>query len=317
MGQKAPERHRHATAWRRNSEVEIVVDVALPILEGNVRFLFQSFLVITIVFAGATYAFGNTSVGVEFLLKKILLVGGTLFLITNWLDFTNIIVSSLGVLGLRIGGLSAIQLTTADLFSPARIAGIGFEYADDLLNRASEQAGYLGTGYLSGEGILLVIAALVMGLSFIIIALQVFMLLIEFKLVTLGAFILIPFAIMDRTTSLAQDALGYVHRRRSQDLCPGDRHQPGDRLRRTPDHIPGGRIGRGLRHHGHRPDLRHVVDPGTWLGRVDRRRWTADRCGRHRTNRRHRGGTRCRCWICGRRWRQSDHRDSEESRRRG
>jgi len=186
------------------------LNLALPILEGNVRFLFQSFLVITIVFAGATYAFGNTSVGVEFLLKKILLVGGTLFLITNWLDFTNVIVSSFGVLGLRVGGLSAVQLTTADLFSPARIAGIGFEYADDLLNRASEQAGYLGTGYLSGEGILLVIAALVMGLSFIIIALQVFMLLIEFKLVTLGAFILIPFAIMDRTTSLAQGALGYV-----------------------------------------------------------------------------------------------------------
>ena len=51
---------------------------------------------------------------------------------------------------------------------------------------------------------------LVLALSFILIALQVFMLLIEFKLVTLGGFILLPFALLDRTTSLAQGALGYV-----------------------------------------------------------------------------------------------------------
>ena len=36
------------------------------------------------------------------------------------------------------------------------------------------------------------------------------MALIEFKIVTLGGFILLPFAILDRTTSLAERALGYV-----------------------------------------------------------------------------------------------------------
>jgi type IV secretion system protein TrbL len=36
------------------------------------------------------------------------------------------------------------------------------------------------------------------------------MALIEFKIVTLGGFLLLPFAILDRTTSIAERALGYV-----------------------------------------------------------------------------------------------------------
>jgi len=184
------------------------LNVALPILDGSVRFLFQSFLVITIVFAGATYAFGNTSVGIEYLLKKILLIGGALFLVTNWLDVTNVVISSFGVLGLRTGGVAAVQLTTADLFSPSRIAGIGVGFADQLLTLAGNEVGIFNGN--NGAAVLLLVAALVMGLSFIIIALQVFMTLIEFKLVTLGGFILLPFALIDRTTSLAQGVLGYV-----------------------------------------------------------------------------------------------------------
>ena len=54
------------------------------------------------------------------------------------------------------------------------------------------------------------VAGLTIGLAFIIIALQVFLALIEFKIVTLGGFLLLPFAILDRTTSLAERALGFV-----------------------------------------------------------------------------------------------------------
>ncbi len=47
-------------------------------------------------------------------------------------------------------------------------------------------------------------------LAFIIIAIQVLLALIEFKIVTLGGFILLPFAILDRTTSISERALGFV-----------------------------------------------------------------------------------------------------------
>ena len=183
------------------------LSTALPILDGSVRFVFQSFLVIAIVFAGAAYAFGSTSIGVELLLKKILLVTSAVFLLTNWIAFTNIIINSFALLGLRTGGVSAVQLDVADLFEPSRIAGAGVGLADQLLERTNEVNLF---SFDFGTLALLFVAALVLGLSFILIALQVFILLIEFKLVTLGGFILIPFALLDRTTSMAQGALGYV-----------------------------------------------------------------------------------------------------------
>ena len=189
--------------------IQGAIDTALPVLEGDVRFVFQSFLIISIVFAGAAYAFGSLSAGVEFMIKKILLVTGALFLVTNWLDVTNVIVNSFANLGLRAGGTGEgiAPLTTGQFFSPSNLLSIGWGLGDILFQRASEAGGFTG---ISIAAIFLFFSALVVSLAFLIIALQVFITLLEFKLVTLGGFILIPFALLDRTESLAQGALGYV-----------------------------------------------------------------------------------------------------------
>ena len=187
--------------------IQGALNTAIPFLEGDTRFLFQSFLVISIVFSGVSYTFGNTSAGLEFLLKKILLVGFALFLVTNWLDLTNIVISSFGLLGLRAGGVSGAALTIDQFFSPGSIMTLGFGLADQLSEQADNVSGLLG---FSATSFFLMIAAFFVALAFVIIALQVFMTLIEFKLVTLGGFILLPFALLDRTTSLAQGALSYV-----------------------------------------------------------------------------------------------------------
>jgi len=180
-------------------EFQGALNTAIPFLQGDVGFLFQTFLIITIimVMAGVAYAFGDNSTGMHFLLKKVLLIGFSLFLIQNWLDLTNVVVNSFGILGLRAGGIAGVTLTTADFFFPSRII--------DLVNVA-------GSFFRFNLGDLAValLAGLTMGLAFIIIALQVFMALIEFKIVTLGGFLLLPFAILDRTTSIAERALGYV-----------------------------------------------------------------------------------------------------------
>ena len=189
--------------------IQGAIDTALPVLEGDVRFVFQSFLIISIVFSGAAYAFGSLSAGVEFMIKKILLVSGALFLVTNWLDFTNVIVNSFANLGLRAGGTGEgiASLTTGQFFSPSSLLSIGWGLGDTLFQRASEAGGFTG---ISIAAFFLFFSALVVSLAFLIIALQVFITLLEFKLVTLGGFILIPFALLDRTESLAQGALGYV-----------------------------------------------------------------------------------------------------------
>ena len=184
------------------------ITAALPFLQGDVGFLFQTFLVITIIFAGVAYAFGDQGVGLHFLLKKILLIGFALFLVTNWLDLTNIIVNSFGLLGLRAGAASGTTLTTADFFSPSQIVNLGFGLAGEIFDQINEGSSLFS--FNLGDLAVGLLAGLTMGLAFIIIALQVFLALIEFKIVTLGGFLLLPFAILDRTTSIAERALGFV-----------------------------------------------------------------------------------------------------------
>jgi type IV secretion system protein TrbL len=189
-------------------EFQGALNVAIPFLQGDVGFLFQVFLVITIALAGAAYALGDNSAGLHLLLKKVLLIGFTLFLIQNWLFLTNAIVNSFGILGLRAGGIAGVTLTTADFFFPSRIVDLGFGIAEQIFDQINV-AGSL-FGFNLGDLAVALLAGITMGLAFIIIALQVFMALIEFKLVTLGGFILLPFALLERTSSLAERALGYV-----------------------------------------------------------------------------------------------------------
>ena len=189
-------------------EFQGALNTAIPLLEGDVGFLFQAFLIITITLAGVAYALGDHSAGTQFLLKKILLIGFSLYLIQNWLFLTNIIVNSFGILGLRAGGAAGVKLTTADFFFPSRIIDLGFGVAEQIFDQINVASGLFG--FNPGDLAVALLAGLIMGLAFIIIALQVFLALIEFKIVTLGGFILLPFMILDRTTSLAERALGYV-----------------------------------------------------------------------------------------------------------
>ena len=189
-------------------EFQGALNVAIPFLQGDVGFLFQAFLVITIAMAGAAYAFGDNSAGLHFLLKKVLLIGFTLFLVQNWLFLTNVVVNSFGILGLRAGGIAGVTLYTADFFFPSRIVDLGFGIAEQIFDQINVASSLFR--FNLGDVAVALLAGLIMGLTFIIIALQVFMALIEFKIVTLGGFILLPFAILDRTTSLAERALGYV-----------------------------------------------------------------------------------------------------------
>ena len=189
-------------------EFQGALNTAIPFLQGDVGFLFQTFLIITIIMAGVAYAFGDNSTGVHFLLKKVLLIGFSLFLIQNWLDLTNVVVNSFGILGLRAGGIAGVTLTTADFFFPSRIINLGFNIAEQIFDQINIAGSFFR--FNLGDLAVALLAGLTMGLAFIIIALQVFMALIEFKIVTLGGFLLLPFAILDRTTSIAERALGYV-----------------------------------------------------------------------------------------------------------
>src|SRR3546814_17391531 len=56
----------------------------------------------------------------------------------------------------------------------------------------------------------LLIAWVIVVLAFFILAVQVFVTILEFKLVTLAGFVLIPFAFFGRTAFMAEPVLGHI-----------------------------------------------------------------------------------------------------------
>ena len=101
-------------------------------------------------------------------------------------------------------------MSTADLLKPGRLAGTGFSAAWPLLQQVSEL-----TGFTTFFDNFLTIAVLLFAwgvviITFFILAVQMFVTIIEFKLTSLAGFILVPFALWNRTSFLAERVLGNV-----------------------------------------------------------------------------------------------------------
>src|SRR5690606_2495639 len=103
------------------------------------------------------------------------------------------------------GGMSA-----ADLLRPGAIGGTGFKAAWPLLVKVGTLSGFPEFfGNFLTIAVLLVCWFLVV-LAFLGMAVQVFITIIEFKLTTLAGFVLVPFALWNKTSFLAERVLGGV-----------------------------------------------------------------------------------------------------------
>ena len=140
-------------------------------------------------------------------MKKTLFVGFFAYLIGNWNKLARIVFESFAGLGLKAGGL---RLSTADFLRPGRVAQVGLDAGRPLLDAASQMMGYvvllreLRPDRRADDRLA---AGL---LAFFILAIQLFVTLIEFKLTTLAGFVLIPFGLFGKTAFLAESVLGNV-----------------------------------------------------------------------------------------------------------
>src|SRR3546814_8515073 len=97
-----------------------------------------------------------------------------------------------------------------DLLHPGAIAGTGFEAAHPMIDKVSD---LLGFPEIFGNFLIVVVllvAWFLVVLAFFILAIQLFITVLEFKLTTLAGFILVPFALWNKTSFLADRVLGNV-----------------------------------------------------------------------------------------------------------
>ncbi|MBL8550511.1 MAG: type IV secretion system protein [Hyphomonadaceae bacterium] len=179
-----------------------VADSGFGLIRGDVNFVLNALIVISIALAGAQWALAGEAPMAPFF-RKVLFVGFFAFLINNWDALATAINQSGALLGLKAGGGS---LSLADLHNPGRIARIGM----DLFGRTVALAEGMNilTDFIS---IVTIFAAgLFAMIGFFVLALQIFVALIAFKLGTLAAFVALPWGVFNGTSWVAERPLGWV-----------------------------------------------------------------------------------------------------------
>lgn len=183
------------------------IDSGFGLLGPDVGFLTSILIGIDITLAGLFWALGGEDDIIAKFLKKILYVGVFALILNSFPTLSEIIFRSFAGLGLTAGG-SAIS--AQDLLMPGRLAGTGFEAAWPLLEQAKELVGPIAFFENFVEIAVLIIAWIMVILAFFILAIQLFITILEFKLTSLAGFVLIPFALWNRTSFLAERVLGNV-----------------------------------------------------------------------------------------------------------
>ncbi len=183
------------------------IDSGFGLLAGDVAYLTTTLIAIDITLAGLFWALSENSDVIAGLIRKVLYVGFFAYLIGNFQLLSAILFESFAALGIKAGSGT---LTAEDLMRPGYIAGVGFEAALPLLDEAGSLLGPIAFFHNFVLISVLLIAWAIIIAAFFILAVQLFIAVLEFKLTTLAGFILVPFALWNRTAFLAERVLGNV-----------------------------------------------------------------------------------------------------------
>ncbi|PPD10034.1 MAG: P-type conjugative transfer protein TrbL [Methylocystis sp.] len=183
------------------------IDSGFGLLGGEVSFLASTLAAIDITLAALFWSMGPDEDIIARLVKKTLFVGVFAYLIGNWNNLAKIIFESFAGLGLKAAGAG---LSEVDFLRPGRVAQIGIDAGRPILESISGLMGYVAFFENFVQIVVLLFAWAVVLLSFFILAIQLFVTLIEFKLTTLAGFVLIPFGLFGKTAFLAERVLGNV-----------------------------------------------------------------------------------------------------------
>jgi type IV secretion system protein TrbL len=183
------------------------IDSGFGLLGNDVGFLTATLIGIDITLAGLFWAMGGDDNVLGRFLKKILYIGAFAFILNSFSTLADIIFKSFAQAGLTAGGGT---LSADDLLRPGQVASTGFSAAWPLLEQASSMMGFVSFFENFLTIMVLLFAWAIVILAFFILAVQMFVTIIEFKLTSLAGFILVPFALWNRTSFLAERVLGNV-----------------------------------------------------------------------------------------------------------
>ena len=187
------------------------IDSGFGLLRGEVAFLTATLVAIDMTLAGLYWALSHaTGQGEDViakLIRKVLYVGAFAYIIGNFNMLASIVFRSFAGLGLTATG-STLSMET--FLQPGHLAKTGIDAAAPILDQISEMAGFPEVFINLTPIVVMFLAWLTVIICFFVLAVQLFITLIEFKLTTLAGFVLVPFALWNKTAFLAEKVLGNV-----------------------------------------------------------------------------------------------------------
>ena len=183
------------------------IDSGFGLLSGEVAFIATTLIVIDVTLAALFWSWSADDDILARLIKKTLFVGVFAYLIGNWNNLAKIVFESFSGLGLKASGTS---FSAQDLMRPGKVAQTGLDAARPLLDSISDLMGWVSFFENFIQIACLLFAWALVILAFFILAIQLFVTLIEFKLSTLAGFVLIPFGLFGKTAFMAERVLGNV-----------------------------------------------------------------------------------------------------------
>lgn len=183
------------------------IDSGFGLLGGEVGFLSSTLIAIDVTIAALFWAWGADEDVIQRLVKKTLYIGVFAYIIGNFSSLATILFDSFAGLGLKASGGG---MALGDFMKPGTVAATGLDAGAPLLDATEDLVGPVGLFANFPEIMILLVAWLIVVLAFFVLAIQVFVTIIEFKLVTLAGFVLLPFAFFNRTAFMAEKVLGHI-----------------------------------------------------------------------------------------------------------
>lgn len=182
------------------------INLGFGLISPDVGFLVAILIGVDATLAGLAWALGEDD-AIQALAKKVLYVGFFAFVLNQWQALTAIVFNSFAALGLKATGSS---LSYANFLEPGRLAQAGVQGANVLLTQIQRLAGFPNVFWNLGQILVMGLSWVVTLLGFFVLAILLFLAIIEFKLTTLKGFILVPFALWRGTAFIAEPVLGQI-----------------------------------------------------------------------------------------------------------
>jgi len=176
-------------------------------LAGPVNGIFGLMIGLVVALTGLQWAVSSNRDVLAGAFSKILVIGAFAYIINDWQGLSETIFAGFMQIGLTAGGGS---ISAADFLNPGAVIETGWEIVKAIGDAPTVTENPLDVIGNLVDAILIGVSMLGIMIAFSVLALQIIVTLLEFKIVTLGGLILLPFGIFSKTSFMAERPLGYV-----------------------------------------------------------------------------------------------------------